>query len=272
MRTRRGVGWTYAADMALRWSSHIVDSTGTVVYSEDAGRLQPTASIGKIFLLAAAADAVAAGSLDLSMLIPRPSEPVADSGLWQHLAVEDLTLGDVAVLTAAVSDNLAANALLDLLGLDAADAAARSLGCVQSRLLDRIRAVRGAGDPIAPSVGRADELAEAVRRIQAQADADDQSTASALRRWLSIGVDLSMVASAFHLDPLAHIDADRGVQLWNKTGTDTFVRADTGVVEGAQGWLAYAALAEWDADCDDRDEAMDRMRKLGDRIRQCTLT
>jgi beta-lactamase class A len=39
-------------------------------------------------------------------------DPVVDSGLWQHLAAEALSAGDLAVLVGAVSDNLATNTLL----------------------------------------------------------------------------------------------------------------------------------------------------------------
>ena len=56
-----------------------------------------------------------------------------------------------------------------------------------------------------------------------------------LRRWLSANTDLSMVASAFCLDPLAHFEPDRGIMLVNKTGTNAGVRADAGRVDGTRG-------------------------------------
>ena len=43
---------------------------------------------------------------------------------------------------------------------------------------------------------------------------------------LRLNTDLSMVAAAFALDPLAHVDVDVGVRLFNKTGTDIGTRAD----------------------------------------------
>jgi len=254
--------------MALRWSAHLVDQEGATVHSEDAARIQPTASIGKVFILKAVADGIASGTLDPRTLIARPGEAVADSGLWQHLAIEQLPVADLAVLTASVSDNLAANALLDVVGGRAVDAASRSLGCERSRVLDRIRDDRTPDDPIAPSIGCADELANAVAQIARSESAE----AELLRNWLRTGVDLSMVASAFGLDPLAHLHADRGISLWNKTGTDSHVRADIGVVTSGGAWLAYAALAEWDPDRDQRDEALARMRDFGERIRRHLTT
>lgn len=243
----------------------MLDQTGQVVHAEDAGRVQPTASLGKLFLLYAVADAVTTGTLAVSDRVGRPTEAVQDSGLWQHLDVDELSLGDAAVLVASVSDNLAANALFDAIGPEAIDAAAEALGCQQSRLIDRIRDVRRAEHPPAPSIGRADELAEAVRRIELAGTTSP--AAATVRSWLLTGVDLSMVGSAFGLDPLAHVTPDRRMTLWNKTGTDTTIRADVGVLRGPDHWLAYAALAQWDSTDDARDAALARMRDLGHHLR-----
>jgi beta-lactamase class A len=243
----------------------VLDETGQVVHAEDAGRVQSTASIGKLFLLYAVADAVATGTLAMSDRVGRPTEAVQDSGLWQHLDVDELSLSDAAVLVASVSDNLAANALLDVVGPDAVAQAAQALGCQQSRLADRIREVRTAEHPPAPSIGRADELAEAARRIELAGTTS--KAAATVRSWLLTGVDLSMVGSAFGLDPLAHVTPDRGVLLWNKTGTDTTIRADVGVLRGPDHWFAYAALAEWNSTDDARDAALERMRDLGHHLR-----
>lgn len=255
----------------------MLDEAGQVIHAEDSARVQPTASIGKLFLLYAVADAAATGTLAMSDPVRRPTEAVHDSGLWQHLSVNELTIGDAAVLVASVSDNLAANALLDVIGSDAVDAAAEVLGCQRSRLIDRIRDVRTAEHPPAPSIGRADELAEAVRRIEVAArltspnssaetnrvDVISSSSAAQVREWLRTGVDLSMAGAAFNLDPLAHGTPDRGLTLWNKTGTDSTVRADVGIVSGLRGWFAYAAMAEWDGASDERESALARTLSLG---------
>lgn len=259
----------------------MLDRHGEIALAHDSARVQATASVGKLFLLVCAAEAIIAGRIDPATLLPQPPESIADSGLWQHLSLPALGVADAALLTAAVSDNRAANALLDLFGHDRADAAARSLGCADTRLLDRIRERRTPEHLHAPSQGRADELAEAVRRIEiaarhAGSDADGSTgpdsgaisapAAAVVRNWLLTGTDLSMVASAFGLDPLAHLHADRGITLWNKTGTDESVRADVGVVDGPHGWYAYAALAQW-GDLDERDEALTLMRDVGHHLR-----
>ena len=93
------------------------------------------------------------------------------------------------------------------------------------------------------------------------------ASAETLRRWLGAGMDLSMVASAFGLDPLAHYYFDRGIWLWNKTGTISTVRADIGVVMSQTRRIAYAVLANWDSGADVRDDVLAAMRAAGDVLR-----
>jgi beta-lactamase class A len=80
-----------------------------------------------------------------------------------------------------------------------------------------------------------------------------------------------MVAAAFGLDPLCHDAPDRGVQLWNKTGTISDVRADVGVVAGPATTLAYAVLTEWDdtGHPAGRDAALAGMVGVGASLRSC---
>jgi beta-lactamase class A len=86
--------------------------------------------------------------------------------------------------------------------------------------------------------------------------------------WLAAGSDLSMVAGGLGLDPLAHAAADRGLLLRHKTGTDTGVRADVGLVEGPRAALAYAVLANWEpAAGDPRDAVLAAMREVGAALR-----
>ena len=94
-----------------------------------------------------------------------------------------------------------------------------------------------------------------------------RSVSSQVLAWLATGVDLSMVGSAFGLDPLAHTVPDRGISLHNKTGTDVGVRADVGLVGTSSTALAYAAIANWPEDEDRRDEVHAAMRHLGSGLR-----
>lgn len=87
-------------------------------------------------------------------------------------------------------------------------------------------------------------------------------------KWLLVGVDLSMVAAAFGLDPLAHSFADRGFLVMNTTGTDTGIRADVGSVHGTTATLSYAVIANWPDDRTVlRDNVLAGMNSIGWSVR-----
>ena len=254
--------------MTAAWAHCVLDLEGAVVDEANADLVHPTASIGKVFLLCEAAEQISDGRLDPRHALTRdPGFTVADSGLWQHLGQEALPVADVCVLIAAVSDNWATNTLLGLIGLDTVGERARLLGCLDSRLHDRVRDVRGPGDPSTLSRGTARELAEVARRIQVGAEGGaaqgiSRAAARMVRSWLMKGVDLSMVAAPRHLDPLSHGQ----VGLWSKTGTDATIRADVGAMWSDDDALFYAAIATWEPGEDLVVEAMDRMHALGNRL------
>ena len=253
--------------MAHTWSFCVLDATGRVIDEEASDTVQPTASVGKVFLLCEAAERMVDGRIDPQARIARdPGVAVGDSGLWQHLAQESLPMVDVCVLVAAVSDNWATNALLEMIGLASVAARAEALGCASSGLHDRVRDVRTADDPVTLSSGSARELAEVARRIHQSAAGQaveglSVEAARLVEGWLLTGVDLSMVAAPFRLDPLAH--ADGRVRLWSKTGTDASVRADMGVAWSDVDMVSYAAIATWQLDDDVADLPFARMHGLG---------
>jgi beta-lactamase class A len=227
-----------------------------VVESGDPDAVLPAASMGKVLLLVT----VAAGGVPLDRPLARTREDaVADSGLWRHLAVDALPAGDLAVLVGAVSDNLATNVLLRAVGLDAVRATGAALGLRATGLHDRVRDHRGPEHQPALSTASAAELSRLFADLAAGRVVSPEVSARVLG-WLALNTDLSMVASAFGLDPLAH------AVVRNKTGTDEGVRADAGVVEGPGGAFAYAALAAWDGG-DHVDAVLAAMRALGERLR-----
>ena len=253
--------------MALAWSCCVLDLQGRVLEEANADAVQPTASIGKLFLLCETAERIVDGRLDPHARLHRdPQFAVADSGLWQHLAQDSLPLVDACVLVAAVSDNWATNVLLHAVGLESVAARAEALGCTHSRLHDRVRDVRTTNDPPTLSSGTARELAQVAHRIHLAASGGAAHGISAdaarlVEDWLLTGVDLSMVAAPFRLDPLAH--ADGRPRLWSKTGADTGVRADVGVAWSQSDALSYAAIATWEQGDNAIDVAFERMHAVG---------
>lgn len=226
-----------------------------------------TASMGKVLLLLALARLIEGGEIDPAERLGRSSvAPVADSGLWQHLAQPGLEVNDLAVLVGSVSDNLATNVLVERIGFEFVETTRSELGLESTRLLDVVRDVRGPDDPIALSTGSAEELSGLFGRLRDDARRGEPA-AHRVVGWLRPGCDLSMVASAFNLDPLAHVDEDRDITIVNKTGTNTTVRADAGFVEGPGGAVTYAFLANWTEAADRRDAVMAAMRRVGKEIR-----
>jgi beta-lactamase class A len=255
----------------IRWSAAVVGEGGPASALDrlDADEVLPTASIGKVFLLVTALDQLDRGLLDgAERLQVEDIDRVADSGLLQFLDGQTVSLLDLCRFVGAVSDNLATNVLLRRVGLDRVAEMTAQLGIRRSALHDAVRDVRGPEHVPFLSTGCAAELAALIRQI-ANADTISRSVFGGVVELLRLNTDLSMVASAFALDPLAHVDADLGLRLFNKTGTQTGTRADIGWVEpaGQGSGVAYAVIARFDDSPEVRRSVLDAMRAVGDGIR-----
>ncbi len=267
-----GGDWTALAERLdgmgeVRWSVCVRDGDGQVVFAHRPDDVLSTASVGKLFLLVEVARQLDEGLLPADVPLQRTDElAVGDSGLWQYLKVEALAPEDLAVLVAAVSDNLATNVLLHRVGLDAVHRATANLGIARSALHDRVRDQRTPATAERLSSGTAFELSGVFAEL-GSANASLVRERDRLLGWLSASVDLSMVASAFGLDPLSHGEPDRGLTLWNKTGTDAGVRADVGLVRTADAAFSYAVIANWRAS-DPRDEVLGTMAEVGRAMKQ----
>jgi beta-lactamase class A len=246
-------------------SASVMDlDTGRVLVAIDERIVLPTASIGKILLLIEVSarlterDATGYGILDKTS-----RDAVGDSGVWQHLQAPSLPVADLASLVGATSDNLATNVLLRQVGLQAVRARTESLGLLRTALLDLVRDSRGPDDAPQLSVGSTAELMWLFSGL-ARGEIVDTLTSSRVLGWLSLNSDLSMVASAFGLDPLSHRGTDHGLLLVNKTGTDAGVRAEAGVLRGPRAGVAYAVSVQFnDSGIAPRLRVLDAMRTVG---------
>ncbi|XVU30037.1 serine hydrolase [Actinoplanes sp. CA-054009] len=236
-----------AATPDVKWSIAVPG-----LAEHEAGRRLRTASIGKLLLLMETARRFESGELDPGELLRRdPALAVADSGLWHLLAVDELPVADVAALVAAVSDNYATNVLLQRIGLDTID----GLGFQETALLDFVRNSREPHHPPTLSTGSAGELATLMRRVATGGTGVERR----MRAWLGTNTDLSMVASAWHADPLWH-----PAEFGNKTGTDDGIRAEVGF----RAEQPYAVLTNWDPAQGDRTaEVLAGMREIGEVLR-----
>jgi beta-lactamase class A len=250
------------------WAISIRDAGGNELAGRNADTAMEIASVGKLLLLVEVARQGVEGTLESDELLGRdPALMVADSGIWQHLRVDALPIHDLCVLVASVSDNLATNVLLKRVGLQSIRDIAASLGLVNTLLLDYVRDHRTPGDAPTLATGSASELSLLMNRM-ASGELLSRAVSEQVHAWLATGVDLSMVASAFGLDPLAHGTSDRKPLIRNKTGTDAGVRADAGVAGRDRTWLSYAVIANWStSDAGATDTALAGMNSIGKSLR-----
>lgn len=232
--------------------------------------LLSTASVAKVFVLMELADRLARNVIDAEQLIDRrATQRVLDSGIWHAMQVNSLPVIDLAVLVGALSDNWATNALIDVCGLDRVQALAAAVAPGGSMLHDYVRDDRSGDVPETLSVGCAQDWATIMQRLY-YVNGIDVAVCRHVLTWLAQDADLSMVAAAFDLDPLAHDTEDLGLRLWHKTGTDFGVRADVGVIRSTSMVVSYAVICNWpatDLGPHTRREVHSTMRRIGDEIR-----
>ncbi|MGH8860620.1 MAG: serine hydrolase [Jatrophihabitantaceae bacterium] len=257
--------------LGAQWSISIRREDDPAAFIEDCpGKLLRTASVAKVFVLMELADRLARNAIDAEQLIDRrETHAVLDSGIWHAMHVDSLPVIDLAVLVGAVSDNWATNALIDVCGLDRIQALAAAAAPRGSMLHDYVRNDRSGDVPDTLSDGCAQDWARIMQRLY-YADGLDAAVCHHVLAWLAQDADLSMVAAAFDLDPLAHDTEDLGVRLWHKTGTDLGVRADVGVIRSTSTVVSYAVVCNWpatDAHPHTRRAVHSTMRRIGDEIR-----
>ena len=267
---------THTRALGAEWSISIRRDEGPTAWVEHRPRtLLRTASVAKVFVLMELADRLAKKAIDAEQLIDRRSTPtVLDSGIWHAMRVESLPVADLAVLVGAVSDNWATNALIDVCGLDRVRALAQAVAPAGSMLHDYVRNNRSGDVPETLSDGCAQDWAAIMQRLY-YAHQFDEAVCRQVLTWLAQDTDLSMVAAAFDLDPLAHGTEDQGLRLWHKTGTDVGVRADVGVLRSASTVVSYAVVCNWpatDVRPQTRSAVLSTMRQIGDEIRRASLT
>lgn len=219
---------------------------GTTVLSGDDFVTLPVAGLGVVPLLIEVAAGFEDGTLDPFEIIERTSvEPVAVGGVWQHLKAPALPLCDLAVLTAATGDAIAANTLIARVGLEAVRTRIEQLGMSRAALLDTFRDQRGPDDAPHFALGSARELAEVFAAL-VNAQAVSPSVSAQVAEWLSLNHDLSLVAAATGLDPFAHENDEHGLLFINKTGRDAGIRVEAGVIAGPRAGVAYALIVCFD--------------------------
>ncbi|OKI64016.1 serine hydrolase [Micromonospora sp. CB01531] len=225
--------------------------------SVDPDLVLPLASVGKVLLLGEVARRLADGTLSPTQPVELRDDDreVGGTGLIGQLSPQHWTVADLARAVAAVSDNAATNALLRLVTLDAVRQLAYRAGLRHTTMHDRIRAERGPGVPETFASGTARELCAFLTDV-ATGTWQGPQACRLLRGWLAGNTDRTMVADSIGHDPWS----SDGVRVANKTGTDTGVRADTGIVAG-QHIVVYAVIAAFEPGAE--RAAMAELRRWG---------
>ncbi|WP_084816305.1 serine hydrolase [Frondihabitans sp. Leaf304] len=241
--------------------------TGETLLAIDETVALPTAEVGRLLLLVEVAAQLGAGRIAPLDQVAREAGRDADDpragGLWSSLLLPSLGVIDAATLVGAVRDPVATNGLIRLVGLDRIRARAESLGLRRTALLDYTRATRGPDDAPQSSVGSTAELQQLFGDLVA-GRCVDRGASNRVLGWLAAGSDLSLVASAFGLDPVAHRASDHGLQLVNITGADRGVRSEAGALRGSHRGVSYAVTVEFDdADLETRLGVLDVFRTVG---------
>lgn len=235
------------AEAGARVSIRVTDlDNGRALVAGDDADLQPIGAVGVVPLLLEVAAGFDDGSFTALDLVDRAHlDEVGVAGVWQHLRAPALPLTDLAVLAAATGDALAANALLERVGIQAVQRRIAALGLTQIAVLDRHRDDRGLDDAPHFALGTAEELTRLFAQI-VNMKAVNPAVSAQVAEWLSLNHDLTLVGSATGLDPFAHDDDPHGLLFVNKTGREPGVRAEAGVLAGPRAGVAYALIVCFD--------------------------
>ena len=223
---------------------------------EEAGRredeLFPTASVIKVALCCAVLESVARGEASLGdqLGLPPGDARVAGGGILKQLEIETLSLRDAIELTITLSDNVATNVLVELMGTDEVNAYLAGLGLERTRLLGPVdfasishdlQAGIGTSTPreqtrLLSCLARGEiltpELAEYLVGVLGRQHYQDQ-----IPRWLP-------------WNPYAQYHgAEQPLTVANKTGELDGIRADAGLIRhSSAGTVALAVFTDGGAD------------------------
>lgn len=207
----------------------LMDGDGREVVALDPDGIYPAASVIKLPLVMTVFDDAEEGRLSLDERLPIGTR-VGGSGVLQDLAdVTTMTVRDLATLTMEVSDNTAANHLIELVGIDHVNERLRSWGCTSTaltrRLFDNEAKARGLENLMSPR-----ETAALLRRVRDRAGAGSRASAEVLRL-------LERNQNTQRLGSLL----PRGVVLAHKDGWGSdpdFVENDAGIVRARTSAIA----------------------------------
>jgi beta-lactamase class A len=214
----------------------IVDLTSGERFTLHDQNVQPTASTIKLAVLYELMKQAEDGKLSLDA--PRPLDRqtvVGGAGILMNLGTPSLSLRDHATLVAILSDNTAANVLIDTVGMDAVNARLRSLDLTATRLRRRMMdsAAARRGDENVSTAGDLARLMEILYRGQGLSPA---SRDEALR--------ILKIKSDLKVSPMQRGIPD-AIDVASKEGDLEGVWADVGIVYAKNRPYVFAAMTTY---------------------------
>ncbi|MGB2694044.1 MAG: serine hydrolase [Dehalococcoidia bacterium] len=238
----RKIGAAYSG----KWTYALTDLTsgGHIGFAEE--DVMPTASLIKVPVLVTLYQAVHDGRLSLDDRIRyEPEHDVQGSGVLMRLSHGvEMTVRDAAVLMIIISDNVATNMCIDLVGLDAINAQMRSYGLEQTSLFRRLGDRGGGLDARKMSVSTGREMARLLELIARHEAVSAEASEDILRimRRQDYRNELSRLLPWNELNVLPdHRDnwvAEKGGAFLNG------IRASGAVFHGTRGAFVMAAFCE----------------------------
>ncbi len=192
------------------------------------------ASTIKILILSALARALDSGTLDLSTrIVPDPHTRVGGSGVLNWLS-HDLspTIADHAWLMIAISDNTASNVLIDAVGLPAIAAVGRDLGLAETALHRHFMSTKRRPQDPSNSVSAVDLTAIMT------AIARDRAASPERCAWMR-----SLLGDQQYREGIPR-HLPEGIDYAGKTGWQSEIVHDCGLLTGPGGTIALAVLTE----------------------------
>jgi beta-lactamase class A len=198
----------------------IVDLTDGHHYSLHADDVFPQASSIKICILAELYRQAQQGKLKLTDIYTvNAADLVQDSDIMGGLTpgVTKITLRDLATMMVAVSDNSAANVLIDRVGMDNVNALLSSLGLRDTRLRRKMMDLKAAGEG-RENISTPNEMAKLLQALYEDKILDHEMTGDFFK------------VLATHKDSWIPHDLPEDLKIANKPGSLEGVRNDSGVI------------------------------------------
>lgn len=246
-------------------AAHAVDLvTGDVLFALNEQVVMPGVSLGRLLLLAEVAARLQRDPLSgLDRMDRFGEKSTHSSGLWRSMDASLLSVHDLAALVGATNDSLAVHVLLRRVGFAAVHARAEAEGMNNATLLDLARDHEATDDAHSLGTSSVTDLTTFFSSL-ALGRIDNVATSRQVIEWLSLNSDLSLVSSAFGLDPHIHPHTQRGITLVNATSAVRGVLSEAGLVQGKHATVAFAVSAYGDDDdLPTRLAVIDAMRTLG---------